>query len=219
MAAADPGSAAVRPLAAADLGFAAALHAEALPDGFFVALGPAFLMSYYAAFMNSPHAVALLATVADEPQGVLVGTVDDAGHYRWILRYQRKPLALAALRALVSDPLLGVRFLRTRSRRYARGALRLLRRRRRGTVATTRVPTTGALTHVAVSQASRENGVGTTLVQAYVDKAYALGSRRLRVATRADRGTSDFYRRLGWSPAGTTRNLDGIEFELLTLER
>ena len=219
MAAADPGCAAVRPLDAADLGFAAALHAEALPDGFFVSLGPAFLMSYYAAFMESPHAVALVAMVADEPQGVLVGTVDDSGHYRWVLRHQRKALALAAVRALVSDPLLGARFLRTRSRRYVRGALRLLRRRRRGAGATTAAPTTGALTHVAVSQASRENGVGTTLVQAYVDSAYAHGSRRLRVATRADRGTSDFYRGLGWSPAGTTRNLDGIEFEILTLER
>ena len=216
--AAESGRSTVRTMTAADLTFAADLHAEALPDGFFVALGNSFLARYYEAFVASPHAVALLASVDDEPHGVLVGTTNDADHYRWVLRHRRLPLARAAVRALLTEPMLGIRFLRTRAGRYARGATRLLRRGARTTSASAAGPTTGALTHVAVTSASRDNGVGTALVEAYIEAARGRGSRRLRVATRADGGAGDFYRRLGWSSAGSSRNLDGIEFELLTLE-
>lgn len=209
----------VRPLTADDLEFASALHADALPDGFFVALGPNFLERYYGAFVGSPYGVALLATHGRERRGVLVGTIDDAGHYRWVFRNHGGRLASAALRGLVRDPRLALRFARTRARRYARGAVRLGRRNARHGESAPVVPTSGALTHVAVVAESRDNGVGSKLVDAYVSAAFARGARRLRVATRAESGTADFYRRLGWCPSGSVRNLDGVAFDVLTLER
>lgn len=209
----------VRRLTLADLDFAAALHADALPDGFFVALGSQFLRRYYETFVASPHAVGLVGVLGNEPRGVLVGTIDDASHYRWVLKHHRGPLGLAAARGLARDPRLAARFARTRARRYIRGALLLGRRRRQGASPARSAPTSGALTHIAVVSESRENGVGTKLVDAYVKSAFAHGAQRLRVATRAEGGAADFYRTLGWCPAGSMRNLDGVAFDLLTLDR
>lgn len=208
----------VRPLHLDDLPFAAALHREALPDGFFVALGDRFLQRYYEAFLSSPDAVGLVATVGDERRGVLVGTVDHGRHYRWIVQRRRTTLAMSAVGALARRPRLAVEFLRTRAGRYARAALRL--RRRQPTVASPQAgPITGHLTHIAVVPQSRENGVGSALVQEYVDAATTGGARRLRVATKADGGAADFYRRLGWRDAGTMNNLDGVTFDVLLLDR
>lgn len=55
---AAPGSASLRPAQHADLDFCAALHARTLGHGFLVALGPRFLRSYNASFLDCPHAVA-----------------------------------------------------------------------------------------------------------------------------------------------------------------
>lgn len=216
--AAGAGVTEVRPLTSADLDFAAALHSEALPDGFFVSLGRPFLTRYYAAFVASPHAIGLVAVGVEERQGVLVGTIDDAAHYRWVIRHQYGALVRAGARGLARDPRLAARFARTRARRYLRGA-RLLGRRRRGGSIAPSAPTTGALTHIAVVSERRENGVGTKLVNAYVKSAFAHGALRLRVATKADGGATDFYRHLGWRPAESTRNLDGVDFDVLTLDR
>ena len=201
----------------ADVPFAAALHREALPDGFFVALGDEFLRRYYEAFISSPHAVALIAVVAGEPRGVLVGTVDQGSHYGWLMQRRRTVLALAALRALVRRPRLAVAFIRTRGRRYLRGAFRLGRSRPRRPMQPG--PTTGHLTHVAVVADSRANGVGSALVGRYVSLAFAQGALRLRVATQVDGGVAEFYRRLGWRDAGSMQNLDGIDFDVLMLDR
>lgn len=210
------GASEVRQLAVADVPFAAALHREALPDGFFVALGDEFLRRYYEAFISSPHAVALIAVVAGEPRGVLVGTVDQGSHYRWLVQRRRTALALAALRALVRRPRLAVEFIRTRARRYLRGAFRLRRSR---PARPAHGPTTGHLTHVAVVPESRTNGVGSALVGQYSALAFAEGALRLRVATQVDGGVAEFYRRLGWRDAGSMQNLDGIDFDVLMLDR
>jgi hypothetical protein len=73
----------IRPLQPVDLPFAAALHAAALPHGFFARLGSPFLRVYYAGYLRSPYAVALVAERRGdvrEPLGVLVGTLDTAAH-------------------------------------------------------------------------------------------------------------------------------------------
>lgn len=208
---------AVRPLRIDDLPFAASLHRDALPDGFFVALGEPFLRRYYEAFVSSPHAVGLLALVAGERCGVLVGTVDHGRHYRWVVQRRRTALTLRAIGAMARRPVLALEFLRTRALRYGRAAVRLRRRRAANSAQTE--PTTGHLTHIAVLAQSRESGVGSALVQRYTEAATQGGASRLRVATKVDGGAADFYRRLGWRDAGTTQNLDGVSFDVLVLDR
>lgn len=210
--------AAVRPLTSDDLPFAAALHHDALPDGFFVALGTSFLAHYYETFIASPHAIALLGLLDGGPIGVLVGTLDHGRHYQWIARHRRRQLALAALRGLGRQPGLLVVFVRTRALRYLRGMVRLARRGREAEP-TSAGPTTGVLTHVAVVPEARDHGVGSALVATYTDSAFAAGSKRLRVATKVVGGATAFYRNLGWREAGTMRNLDGTDFDVLVLDR
>ena len=211
------GTTEVRSLSEADVSFAAALHRDAL-DGFFVELGEPFLRQYYETFISSPFAVALIASVDGQPRGILVGTVDHGAHYRWIARHRRTALALSAVRALIGRPRLAASFVRTRAGRYARGVVRLARRR--GRSEPTHIgPITGVLTHVAVLPASRDNGVGSTLVGRYVEEAFAGVATRLRVATKSEDGATAFYRRLGWRDDGSMQNLDGAVFDVLVLER
>ena len=208
----------VRPLTQADLPFAAALHRDALPDGFFVSLGTGFLALYYETFIASPHAIALLGVTEGSPSGVLVGTVDHGRHYQWIARHRRRQLAIAAARGLLRQPGLLIIFVRTRAVRYLRGVVRLARRRRNTEPATTG-PTTGVLTHVAVVPEARDNGAGRALVASYTEAAFARGAKRLRVATKVVGGATVFYRNLGWRDAGTMRNLDGTDFDVLVLDQ
>ena len=214
----NAGALVVRPLSRCSVSFAVSLHSNALPGGFFVELGPVFLRRYYETFIDSPYAIAMAVTSDAEPCGALVGTVDDQAHYRWVLRNRALPLAAAAVWGLASRPSVAVRFARTRARRYLSGARRLLRSRGEQGARTAAVQT-GALTHVAVTDEARGSGVGSALVEAFTTAAFARGAGRLRVATRSTGGATEFYEHLGWQPGGSTQNLDGIEYDVLTLER
>ena len=217
------GTVAIRRLREGDAEFAATLHRDALPHGFFVALGMPFLRSYYGAFVNSPEAVALLASCDDAPAGILVGTVDDGAHYRFIVRRWWWRLLPWAFLGLVAHPSLATRFLRTRARRYARGFVRLARRTTPAAPAgATRAeaPTpAGVLTHLAVTAQSRGAGVGAALVSAYVDEARSRGARRLRTVTLADeQGAGAFYERVGWQAGPERADLDGRLWSTYTLD-
>lgn len=206
----------VRPLGEADIEFAAALHASALPEGFFVALGQPFLRAYYRAYRDSPHALGLVATVHGAPCGFVVGTID-GGHYGWILRHRFREHAWAALRGMLRRPGLVARFLRTRATRYGRGIIRLRSRGRTSAgPASGSVTTVGVLAHIAVADSQRGKGIGADLVAAFVSGAARHGTERLRVLTRADDGAAPFYERLGWQPTETVRDVDGVEFQVLT---
>lgn len=217
--AAGGGSTAVVPLDEAHLDHAVALHVGAVPEGFFAELGVPFLREYYRAFRDSPHGIALAALVDGVPCGVVVGTVDDWRHYRWILRHRVRSHATAALMGVLRRPGLAVRFLRTRAFRYGRGALRLRARRRHVAASEGPRSTTGVLTHLAVDERHRDNGVERELVDAFVGHARRHGTWTLRVQTRSAGGAAPSFARLGWKPAGRSRNLDGVEFDLLTLGR
>lgn len=199
----------IRRLGSSDLAFAARLHVEALPHGFFPRLGVGFMRAYYRSFQTSPYAVALVSTVDGDRAGVLVGTVDDDSHYKFMAR---RPwlLAPAALAALIVRPRLAGWFLRTRLRRYARGVVRIVR-------SSTPAPNgaspaasgRGVLTHLAVLEEHRSSGVGRALVHEFVRQATAAGATQLDVTTRADGGgAAGFYEALGWERVATRRDAD-----------
>lgn len=116
----------VRRLTRAETEFAARCHAEALPHGLFPSLGHDFLTRYYDLFVDSPYAVALVASFEGRPVGVLAGTVANEAHYQWVLRHRAAPLAGSALAALAVRPRTAVYFLRTRTGHYSRAVGRLL---------------------------------------------------------------------------------------------
>jgi ribosomal protein S18 acetylase RimI-like enzyme len=201
----------VRPAREADLHQTAVLHEQFLPGGFFARLGRRFLRRYHQAFAASPQADVLVVRDGGSPAGMLVGTYDNAAHYRWVTRRRGRLLALVGLLSLLVRPRLAWEFLRTRVRRYARAALRYLRRR----VASTADGAEGAsdqvavLTHVAVSPQARGAGVGGALVEAFVERAQHAGAREVRLITPSQGPGPSFYRSLGWHRLGGRRAADG----------
>ena len=204
----------LRELTAGDVAFAAELHHRCLPGGFFARLGVRFLRTYYQSFVESPWAVALLAEVDGYPAGMVVGTLDDARHYRFVLRRCGARLALSGLLALLTRPGLAWWFLRRRARRYARGFMRIGRPTppagaRRPAGAASPDPT-GALAHLAVAPGRRRAGVGSALASAFLDQARSAGAARVGLLTSADDpATAAFYASTGWAQAGRRVDVDG----------
>ena len=210
----------VRQLERRDLRFAADLHAAALPDGFFPRLGTGFLRTYYESFASSPTGVALVAEVDGSPVGALVGTTDDAAHYRFVTRTSGWRLGFRALAALLARPRLLLWFTRHRAARYCRGAVRLVRSRRHpgGSPPAREHEIIGKLTHVAVLAERRSSGAGAALVERFTELATAAACDRLVVVTRAGPASkAAFYQRCGWERAGTATDLDGVPFDRLEL--
>ena len=208
---APPGGADVRPLTSADLDFCAALHAQALPHGFFAELGGRFLRAYYATFLDSPHALGFTATVSGQPVGYLVGMTDPRAHTRWVLRRRGVKLALYGAVAVVRRPRAGYRFVRTRVARYARA---WRRHRGDGTEqrSARRIP--AVLTHVAVLPGARGLAAGRRLVDAFVNAARERGASWALLTTLAGPdGAGSFYARAGWTLSTTRASADGERIE------
>jgi GNAT superfamily N-acetyltransferase len=197
----------VRELNEIDVPFAAALHAGALPHGFFAELGDQFLAAYYRSFIDSPHATALVAALDGQLVGVLVGPLRPGAHRRWIMRQRGARLALIAAAALATRPTALRRFLATRVGRYGRVLARQGRVRARDRSG---APAVAVLTHVAVLPTWRGQGIGTALVERFVRVARAGGADEVHLVTLSGAtGAEAFYRRLGWAPARSHRNADG----------
>lgn len=211
----------VRPLSRKDLDLAGSLHARSLPHGLFPLLGEPFLRRYYSTFVRSPWGIGLVVESEGRAVGVVVGTVDDGAHYRYVARRWWLPLLASAVASLATRPRVALWFLRTRGRRYARGFTRLVSRRRPESV-----PAEGAgparrrgvLSHVVVDEDSRGAGAGGELVAAFVEWAERRGTTDLRLVTHPTDGAAEFYRRLGWTYSGPRAGLDGAEWAEFRLE-
>lgn len=195
---AAPGRESLRRAERRDLDFCGALQTSTLGHGFFVALGPGFLRAYHATYVDSPHAIALIASLDGHPVGALTGVLEPRSHRRWTLRHRGFRLAARGLFALVSRPVPAVRFMRTRIARYGRS---WLRDRRGGAAA----PVEGAaervavLSHVAVLPGARGTGTGGRLVGAFVEAARQSEADRVTLVTlEGDQGAGEFYAGLGW---------------------
>lgn len=192
----------IRQLNPIEAGFAARLHAEALPHGFFASLGERYLRAYYLSFLSSPHSCALMADLDGVPLGFVVGLLDPEAHRSFTIRRHGARLALQGGRALALHPRLGVDFLSTRLGRYTKGIVRTLRPRFSRPSGDQHPRVTGrlgVLSHIAVVPDARGEGVGEALVAAFVQRARGAGVRRLQLLTLADgHGATSFYDRLGW---------------------
>lgn len=210
----------VRDADPSDLGWAASLHLQQLPHGFFARLGARYLRAYHRSFVDSPHAVSLVAVRGGRRVGFIVGSADAAAHHRFVIRIHGWRLALAGVVALVVRPGVAVEFVRTRLRRY----LRSLIRASTATAATDSPPaeapsaSVAVLTHVAVDPADERGGAGSVLVEAFIGRVRAVGPRRIELVTLAGaRGAAGFYERLGWERSGASVR-DGVAFIRFALD-
>jgi len=202
-----PDATELRRIGRQDLGFCAALHAGTLEHGFFASLGHGFLRAYYATFLASPHAIALVATVRGAPVGLVVGSTDPRAHARWVLRRRGLRLAVRGAGILMLRPRLAVRFVGTRVARYRRAWGRA-----RSAPAPTRSTqgTPAVLTHVAVVPGAQGAGVGRTLVEQFLSEAQARGaSAAVLLTLEGSAGASSFYQQLGWRADGLRATFDG----------
>lgn len=178
------------------------IHARELPHGYFPQLGPRFLAAYHRSFVESPHAVAMVATLDGKVAGFIVGTTRTAAHYRHVIRRHGLRLAVHAIAGLLRNPAAVAHLLRSRLRRYVRAVARYAPGRGASRTGTTRRPDRGSvavLTHVAVLPAARGHGLGAELVRAFVDELRAADVGEVRLVTIVgEEGAAGFYDRLGW---------------------
>ena len=212
----------VRPLTRRDLAFAADLHGRCLPHGLFPRLGRRFLRRYYSTFVRSPWAVGLVAEADGRPIGLLVGTIDNLAHYRFVTRKCWAPLMSAGIASLAVRPGVAWWFLRTRCRRYARGLARLAGWSHGGKGPTMApsgsVVREGVLSHAMVEEDARGSGAGAELVSTFVASARRRGTTRLRLLTHPSDGAAEFYGRLGWMVAGEHTGFDGTTWTELRFD-
>jgi len=195
----------------ATVAYAADLHRRALPGGFFARLGPGFLREYHRTFLEGPAAVALAGIADGRPAGMLVGTLDNAAHWRWALRNHGAALAVRGAAGLAAHPVLLRDFARGRAARYARAVARRLGPSDAGAAPDAGPPERVAvLTHVAVDTWARDHGLGARLVTAFVGAARAAGADTAALVTLAGpAGAGRFYERLGWTAVADRTDLDG----------
>lgn len=198
----------VRRATPADIEFASTLHARTLEHGFFVALGPRFLRSYHATFVESPHAVSLVATVGGHRVGALAGILRPPAHRSWTIRRHGIRLVAGGLLALASRPRPALRFVTTRLSRYARAWHARPPGKELEAAGSTDTP--AVLSHVAVLPGARKSGVGGRLVSAFADAAVDAGADQATLVTLEDEdGAGAFYAGLGWTPGQARPTPDG----------
>lgn len=206
---------------------AALLHARELPHEFLTRFGPGFLSCYYRAFVESPYAVALVASVngTGEPggghlDGVLIGTFDTGAHYSYLVRRHGLRLALSTLRQVSKRPRLAEELLRTRLLRYLRGILRSLGYAvgsGKKSASDRDKEQVGFVAYVAVDHGRRGHGIGGQLFETFEELARESGLRRLELVTLPDeRGAAPFFDSMGWKREGEITSRSGELYAFFT---
>jgi GNAT superfamily N-acetyltransferase len=204
---------AVEQAGCADCAATAHTHIDLLPFGLFPCLGPTFMRRWHRTFVDSSHAVALVARhgAGGDVCGFLLGTTDQAAHVADIVGDRRAlgGLATTGVLALLGKPQLAVRFARTRVWPYARALVRAARRRRGAPGAPAQ--RVAVLTAVAVDPALRGRGVGAELVERFLSEAAHAGAGVAELATDArNLGAGAFYAQLGWVQTADHLTRDGL---------
>lgn len=220
----------VRDLRPADVQASAAMHLEVLGMEFLARFGAGFLAAYHRAWVRSPAGLALGVEDADgRLAGVMLGSLDPAAHYPWMLRRAGAGLAVRLAAGALRDPALARDLVATRATRYLRAVWRQMpgRRDRAGSAGHPppaggdgRVgpggggapgPRAGEITHLMVAPGGRGGGAGRALVEATEARARAAGEE-LVLVTPPDLEARGFYRHLGWQEDGELSSRSGEQF-------
>lgn len=212
-----PPAVGIRRFAPPDVLQTSALHLRALPDDFVTRFGERFLARYHLAFAESPYATVIVASdyTTGQTVGALLGTLDTPAHYSWLVRHHGAGLAVRGAVRAVRDPKLGWDLVRTRAVRYVRGIVRsFLPEKHSGKREKSR-DDVGLMAHVMVMRDQRGRGIGSSLVEAYENRARHAGLERLELATLPDsQGAGPFYGKIGWEYGGDRISQSGERFAL-----
>jgi ribosomal protein S18 acetylase RimI-like enzyme len=179
-----------RPAAAADLGPIARLHTLAFRGFFLTKMGLPFLIRYYRTVLEYEGGLLLVAEASGSIAGFVAGFSRPAAFYR-LLRRRAFSLAVAMAPALLRHPPLIPRaiadFKRTGGNRPKDDEC------------------WAELSSVAVNPAVSGQGIGHTLVKAFVRAAAKRGAAAVRLTTDAvnNEAVNRFYRQLGFELTGT----------------
>jgi len=215
----------LRPLRPEEARASAELHREVLHMEFLSRCGRSFLECYHRAWIASPAGVAVAALDGEGALvGVLLGAIDPAAHFVHVFRRHGPALAARLLLYALTHPALARELVVTRGRRYAGGALRLLRARRAGTPPARRAGTlpagpgagsaaqVGEVTHLMVSEVARGSGTGRALLAETERIARRAGLDELVLVTPPDLAARRFYEHLGWEADGSLHSRSGEAF-------
>lgn len=204
----------VRQAVAADVDATARLHIEHLSAGLFPRLGHRFVACWHRAYVQSPHAVALVAVDPGSDgtgriAGFLVGALDRHAFRQELLTRYRTRLAVRAVTALALRPRVLADFLRTRLRPYLR---RLAAPRREPSLPPGAEPAAQVadLSAIAVDPVLRRTGAGRRLTEEFLGRCAAAGAVRVELVTAADSAASvAFYTSTGWTARRRYDTRDG----------
>lgn len=207
----------VRPLGENDVIAAAALHRRELDMEFLSRYGPAFMRTYYRAWIDAPGSIALAAVdERGELLGALLGATDPATHIAAMVRRHGIQLGGCAAAYALVRPVLAKDVIATRGARYLRGMARLVvsSLRRPAPSATHRAsdPEVGEITHVLVRSDHQGSGIGRALVAAAAEAATRAGDDELVLVTPPDLAARKFYEHLGWLADGEMTSRSGEHF-------
>lgn len=181
----------VRRMQAADLSEVARVHSVAFQGFFLDAMGQPFLRAYYDVVLRYPESIALVAQDAGgRVVGFAVGFVNPSGFYAFLKSQWRRLLPGACYALLRRPQLLG------------RIVLSNLRVRKKSKAPPSATDTTIELASIA--SATRAGGVGSQLIEAFVEQARRTRGTRIALTTDRDdnQPVQQFYRKHGFEEVG-----------------
>ena len=183
-------------ITAADVAELARLHRRAFPGFHLSALGEPFLIQFYHGFLDDSSAVTVVARSSGRRlMGAVVGTTEPAGYFSRLLHRQWVGFALAAARAVVTQPSVAPRLCRAVMYR-----------------GDTPASQPGALlSSICVEPSLQGQGVGNQLIEAWTSRARDQGAPGAFLTTDAvdNDGANRFYVKQGWVLTDTYRTREG----------
>ena len=163
-------------------------------------------------FLIQHHGVALVAVTNDDRQqqvGFLIGSTNQIRHVADVLTHHKGSLLFSGLVALSIRPRVLLQFLRTRVRPYLR---RILGRKASPSAGANSAPTTAVITSLVVLPTVRGGGIGSLLVDEFLERAAADQASLAELVTTAGvAGAGEFYEKIGWSCIEERQSKDGTQ--------
>lgn len=185
-----------RPMTSSDVGSVVMTHLSAMPDFFLSSLGEGFLKTYYASLVDDSTAIARVAVDASgDVVGFAVGSTNPSGFYRRLLSQRWPAFAVASVPGLLRNP---------------RAASRIVR--------AIRYPGTqpdgdnlGGLYSIGVRSDLQGQGVGRTLLHAFLEEALVRGSSAvyLHADAEGNDGWNALLLKTGWRLENTFSTPEG----------
>jgi glycosyltransferase involved in cell wall biosynthesis/ribosomal protein S18 acetylase RimI-like enzyme len=175
----------IRSATTRDLHDIVTIHRKAFDQFFLTRLGPGFLRMYYELVLGYRAGIVLVSEKHGILNGFVCGFVDPAEFYRLMWRH-RRALAAPAMRAVLRRPWLAVNVMH---------AVRRLQ-----TSAEQWPPKSCELSSIAVAPEEAGNGLGKTLLRAFLDHSWSKRAQSVYLTTDAEANerANALYREMGF---------------------